>query len=127
MVTGASKGIGKGIAVQLGAAGAKVFITGRTQSMLEDCANDIRARGGQSVPVVLDHSNDSEVEAFFKRIDQDENGKLDILVNNAFSGVWALHSALGKDFWELDPAEQWDAINGVGLRGHYLCTVFASR
>ena len=127
VVTGATKGIGKGIAVQLGAAGAKVYITGRTRSLLEDCATDIRARGGIPVPVVLDHSNNSEVEEFFKRIDCDENGKLDLLVNNAFSGVQALHSAIGKVFWELDPVEQWDAINGVGLRGHYLCTVFASR
>ena len=51
LVTGATKGIGKGIAVQLGAAGAKVYITGRTKDMLDDCAAEIKARGGIPIPI----------------------------------------------------------------------------
>ena len=57
VVTGATKGIGKGIAVQLGAAGAKVYITGRTKDMLDDCAAEIREKGGIAVPVQLDHKS----------------------------------------------------------------------
>ncbi len=76
---------------------------------------------------MVDHSNDAEVENFFKKIEKDENGKLDVLVNNAFSAVNTILNSVGKPFWTLDPVEQWDAINGVGLRNHYLCTVYGSR
>jgi dehydrogenase/reductase SDR family protein 1 len=63
----------------------------------------------------------------FGRIATSESGRLDVLVNNAFAGVESLHSAIGHNFWQLDPAVLWDSINGVGLRGHYLCTVYAAR
>jgi dehydrogenase/reductase SDR family protein 1 len=122
VVTGATRGIGRGIALQLGSAGAKVYLTGRTEELLRQVAQEIKARGGTPVPVVLDHSNDQEVKDFFSKLPT-----LDALVNNAFAGVGSLHSAIGKSFWKLDPIEQWDSINGVGLRGHYLCTVYASR
>jgi dehydrogenase/reductase SDR family protein 1 len=77
--------------------------------------------------VVVDHSNDKDIEEFFKKIEKDENGKLDVLVNNAFSAVSTITDSIGKPFYTLDPVDQWDSINGVGLRGHYLCTVYASR
>ncbi len=80
VVTGATRGIGKGIAIQLGAAGAKVYITGRTEGMLENCASKIRERGGHPVPVVLDHCDDTEVEKLFRRIEDEEKGRLDLLV-----------------------------------------------
>ena len=127
VVTGATKGIGKGIAVQLGAAGAKVYITGRTKEMLEDCAKEIKERGGTPIPVQVDHSNDKEVKELFEKIEKDENGKLDVLVNNAYAAVNAIFENIGKPFWTIDPAPLWDIINGVGLRNHYLCTVYASR
>ena len=95
--------------------------------MLDECAKEIDARGGKCIPVQVDHSNDSEIEAFFKRIEKDENGKLDVLVNNAFAAVSTIFNNIGKPFWTLDPIDQWDTINGVGLRGHYLATVYASR
>ena len=95
--------------------------------MLEDVAAEIQARGGSCVPVQVDHSNDAEVEAFFKRVEKDENGKLDVLVNNAYAAVNTIFANLGKPFWTLDPIDQWDTVNGVGLRNHYLCTVYASR
>ena len=127
VVTGATKGIGKGIAVQLGAAGAKVYITGRTKEMLEDCAKEIKERGGTPIPVQVDHSNDKEVKELFEKIEKDENGKLDVLVNNAYAAVNAIFENMGKPFWTIDPAPLWDIINGVGLRGHYMCTVKATR
>jgi len=126
-VTGAARGIGRGIALQLGGAGATVYITGRTLANLEDCAREIKERGGKPVTVQMDHSNDSEVEKLFHRIGQEQAGRLDVLVNNAYAGVNTIFTSTGKKFWETDPTETWDAINGVGLRGHYHCTVLASR
>jgi dehydrogenase/reductase SDR family protein 1 len=75
----------------------------------------------------VDHSNDDEVANLFKKLEANESGKLDILVNNAYAAVGTIFGSLGKPFWTLDPIEQWDTVNGVGLRNHYLCTVYASR
>jgi len=127
VVTGATKGIGRGIAVQLGAAGAKVYITGRTKQMLDECAKEIKEHGGVPVPIQLDHTNDKEVKEVFDKIKREENGRIDVLVNNAFAGVHAISSNQGRPFFTLDPSDQWDSINGVGLRGHYICTVLGSR
>ena len=100
---------------------------GRTKTLLDEVSKEILARGGECVPVQVDHSNDAEVEALFKRIEKDENGKLDVLVNNAYAAVGTIFENIGKSFWTLDPVQQWDTVNGVGLRNHYLCTVYASR
>ena len=127
LVTGASRGIGKGIAKQLGAAGATVYITGRSQSTLDDCCMEINKAGGIAKPVVVDHSNDAEVEELFNRIAKENDGKLDLLVNNAYAGVTTIQESRGKKFYDTPAAGVWDTINGVGLRNHYLCTVFASR
>ena len=95
----------------------------------------------------MDHGEDAEVEQLFARIRAEQRGRLDILVNNAYAGVATIFSSVGetiyyvqmyrsivdrlwlvgKKFWETDPAHSWDTINGVGLRGHYLCTVLAAR
>ena len=77
--------------------------------------------------MAVDHSNDSDVEKLFERIKNENNGRLDVLVNNAYAGVDMITRNSGKDFFIEDPAKQWDCINGVGLRNHFLCTVFASR
>jgi len=127
VVTGASKGIGRGIAVQLGSAGATVYITGRSKDKLEECAAEIKSRGGKAIPVTVDHSNDVEVAGLFERIKEENNGKLDVLVNNAYAGVDMIGKNSGKKFYVEDPSKQWDCINGVGLRNHFLCTVYASR
>merc|ERR1712038_219143 len=127
LVTGASKGIGRGIAVQLGSAGATVYITGRSKDKLEECAAEIKSRGGKAIPVTVDHSNDVEVAGLFERIKEENNGKLDVLVNNAYAGVDMIGKNSGKKFYVEDPSKQWDCINGVGLRNHFLCTVYASR
>ena len=127
IVTGASKGIGRGIAVQLGQAGATVYITGRSVDKLQECAQEIEKRGGKAVPVATDHSKDDDVKALFERVKSDNDGRLDILVNNAFAGVNMIAQNTGKDFWIEDPVNQWDCINGVGLRNHFICTTYAAR
>lgn len=127
LVTGAGRGIGRGIALQLGKAGATVYITGRTKASLDECAAEIKARGGNPVVVQMDHSKDEEVESLFQRISNEQSGQLDVLVNNAYAGVNTIFKSGGKKFYDCDPTETWDCINGVGLRGHYHCTVLASR
>ena len=127
LVTGAARGIGRGIALQLGQAGGTVYVTGRTSANLEDCAREIKERGGHPIAVTMDHGVDSDVEKLFERIKIEQDGKLDVLVNNAYSGVNTIFTNTGKKFWETEPVETWDMINGVGLRGHYICTTLASR
>ncbi|CAF0932438.1 unnamed protein product [Brachionus calyciflorus] len=132
LVTGASRGIGKGIALQLGENGAKVYITGRTlQSKdglsLEKTAEEIKNRGGQCIPVQCDHEDDKQIEGLFRRIEHEQNGRLDILVNSAFKAGDLVFEAANLNFWDTDPAKTWDDMNNVGLRNNYLCTVYASR
>jgi NAD(P)-dependent dehydrogenase (short-subunit alcohol dehydrogenase family) len=138
LVTGATRGIGKGIALGLGEAGATVYITGRSLApgdavatphlpgTLEETKAAVEAAGGICRPVQTDHSDDEQVQALFQRIDQEQGGQLDLLVNNAFSGVTALKEAYGKPFWELGP-ELWDVTTNVGLRSHYVASIYAAR
>ncbi len=77
--------------------------------------------------VKVDHSNDKEVEDLFRKVSDENNGRIDVLVNNAYAGVDMISRNAGKKFYVADPAEQWDCINGVGLRNHFLCTTYASR
>lgn len=127
IVTGGSQGIGKGIALQLGEAGAIVYITGRNKTNLENAAKEVKERGAQSaIPLQVDHSNDEEVKKLFDTVKTQQKGQLDILVNNAYAGVNMIMQNMGSKFWESDPFETWDCINGVGLRNHYCCTALAS-
>uniref|UniRef100_A0A8C4QCI2 Uncharacterized protein n=1 Tax=Eptatretus burgeri TaxID=7764 RepID=A0A8C4QCI2_EPTBU len=87
VVTGASRGIGKGIALQLCGAGATVYITGRNVETLRDAANEIENRGGRCLPVRCDSTNDLEIQSLFDQVKKEQNGRLDILVNNAYAGV----------------------------------------
>ena len=128
LVTGATRGIGKGIAIELGAAGATVYFTGR--STREDprrpgtigaTATEIEAAGGRAVPMRCDHHQDAEVTEVFEAIRKDA-GRLDILVNNA---TGEMGSMVGKRFWEL-PIELWDDVIGVGLRSHYVASLYAA-
>ena len=77
--------------------------------------------------MILDHSDDKQVNDLFEKVKKDSKGQLDILVNNAYAGVDMIFSHSKNKFYELDPVEQWDAINGVGLRNHFLCSTYASR
>ncbi|KAL3090890.1 hypothetical protein niasHS_007265 [Heterodera schachtii] len=137
VVTGASRGIGRGIALQLGQAGATVYVTGRAPAAsysliekglpsLEQTAKEIKSRGGEAHPVYCDHANSDDVRRLFKRVEEEQNGRLHILVNNAYSGVPSLIENAGKKFWECEP-EFWDDINEVGLRNVYFCSTLAAR
>ncbi|XP_026231261.1 dehydrogenase/reductase SDR family member 1-like [Anabas testudineus] len=126
VVTGASRGIGRGIALQLSEAGATVYITGRQERTLKHTAAEVKERGGNCVPVVCDSTKDEDIEQLFERLKREQNGRLDILVNNAYAGVQEIFENMGKKFWETDPVI-WDSINNTGLRGHYFFSVYASR
>ncbi|MDJ0796124.1 MAG: SDR family NAD(P)-dependent oxidoreductase [Calothrix sp. MO_167.B12] len=136
LVTGATRGIGKGIAVGLGEAGATVYITGRSldksnagdkiSGCLRDTQTAVESAGGVCIPVQVDHSDDQQVQLLFERIQDEQDGKLDLLVNNVYGGVQALKDANGKPFWEFEP-QLWDACNNVGLRSHYVASIFAAR
>ncbi|MEE3328004.1 MAG: SDR family NAD(P)-dependent oxidoreductase [Myxococcota bacterium] len=128
LVTGATRGIGKGIAIELGAAGATVYFTGRSTTedpmrpgTLSATAEEIQEAGGKAVPLRCDHHEDAEVVDVFQRIRADE-GRLDILVNNATAEMGLM---VGKRFWEL-PVELWDDLIGVGLRSHYVASLYAA-
>lgn len=133
LVTGASRGIGRAIASALGGAGATVYVTGRTSSpapdpppgTIEAAARAVDAAGGRGVAVRCDHADASQIAALFARI-AGESGRLDLLVNNAHSGVHEIATSTGRRFWELDDSS-WDAMNAAGLRGHFLASVHAAR
>jgi len=137
LVTGATRGIGKGIALQLCQAGARVYVTGRTlQPTGDGCGGSLRetveemeARGagvGRGEGIRCDHSQDLDIEKLFERIASENEGRLDILVNNAYSAVNVIGAQMGVPFYE-QPLSTWDAVNHVGLRNHYICTVRAAQ
>jgi len=126
LVTGASRGIGRGVALQLGSEGARVYVTGRSREALEDLAEEIKRRGGEGVVSVCDHSDVEETEALFHKIDQMEGGNLDLLVNNAYGGVSSLVGDMGTPFWQLG-ARKWESEMRVGLRSAYICTTLATK
>ena len=129
VVTGASRGIGKGIALELGAMGATVYVTGRTvepgaiPGTVGETAAEIDAMGGKGIAVACDHHDDEQVAAVFAKV-AEEQGRLDILVNNVYSAP-DLVPWLGKKFWEL-PIEAWDQVIDIGTRSHYVSSVFAA-
>lgn len=123
VVTGAARGIGRGTALVLGEAGATVYVTdresrGRRYSDLpgtvEDTAEQVTARGGTGIGVVVDHADDKAVAALFDRI-RAEQGGIDLMVANAFNGN-AL-PFVGGPFWTL-PLEHWSNMVDVGVRSH---------
>ena len=130
VVTGGSRGIGKGVAEGLGECGATVYITGRSESdttppaplSVQATAERVNALGGTGIPCKVDHNVDSEVEALFARVEQ-EQGRLDILVNNVYQ--IPNPPALSGGFWE-HPVSVWDDQCGVGLRGYYVASVYGA-
>ncbi len=119
VVTGASRGAGRGIALALGAAGWRVYLTGRTAGA--DDAAAVTAAGGDGIAVPLDHGEDAAVERLFARVAA-ENGALELLVNNAASISDRL----------TDPAPFWDKppdlanVIDVGLRSSYIASWYAA-
>ena len=129
LVTGASRGIGRGVALQLVTHGATCYITGRKMKDLKLVEDEMKSRGltGTCISVECDHSCDNDVENLFKQIGNEQNGQLDLLVNNAFSGASYTSCNKFNCFWDQDAVEGWDIINSVGLRGNYICAVYAAR
>lgn len=131
VVTGASRGAGRGIASVLGEAGATVYVTGRslrgnptkpelTGTTIDDTADIVTDRGGFGIPVRVDHTVDSEITSLFERVRR-EHGRLDLLVNNVWGGYedYAHHggdaSVFDSVFWE-QPIERWDKMWMAGVR-----------
>ena len=79
------------------------------------------------MPVKCDHSNDEEVKELFEKIKTENEGQLDLLVNNAYAAAEMISDTVGKPFYEMEPDKQWDKVNGVGLRNHFICTTYAAR
>lgn len=138
LVTGASRGVGKGIALGLGEAGATVYVTGRTEQAgqaavalpgtIHETAAEVTRLGGRGVAVRCDHTDDEQVCALFDRI-QTEQGRLDILVNNVWGGYE--HFNDGTEFWNekgfwTAPLSRWDKSFQAGVRAHYVAGVLAA-
>ncbi|MBB6465283.1 NAD(P)-dependent dehydrogenase (short-subunit alcohol dehydrogenase family) [Aminobacter lissarensis] len=130
VVTGASRGLGRGIAIALGEAGFIVYCTGRSDRQaigpwggtVRDTAEAIDKAGGKGIVAICDHLDDSQTEALFKRVDA-ERGRLDLLVNNAFAMPdWAVPDG---NFWER-PLSLWRDMIDVGLRSSYAASHFAA-
>ena len=110
VVAGATRGAGRGIAVELGAAGATVYCTGRSvrgrpsdlnrPETIDETAELVTEAGGQGIAVQTDHTQEEEVEALFERVKKEQNGQLDVLVNDVWGGDSL--TEWGKPFWELD-------------------------
>ena len=120
VVTGASRGAGRGIAGALGAAGWRVYLTGR--SIGEDDAQALTAMGGEGIAAPLDHRDDAAVARLFARI-ADDDGMLHLLVNNAAAISEKLTDP--APFWEK-PLELADVLD-VGLRSAYVASWYAAR
>jgi len=129
VVTGASRGAGKGIALALAETGATVYVTGRTRNdgdselpgSIATTAKQIDERGGHGIPIACDHADDDQVRAAFDQIAA-EQGRIDILVNNAFAIPEGIVSR--KPFW-LKSLDQQMVLD-VGLRSTYVSSYYAA-
>jgi NAD(P)-dependent dehydrogenase (short-subunit alcohol dehydrogenase family) len=139
LVTGASRGVGRGIAIGLGEAGATVYITGRTiqegkarvqlPGTIGATADDVTAAGGRGIALPCDHTNDDQTRDVFETIEKND-GRLDILVNNCWGGYEFYNDGtefwLEKGFWTT-PISRWDSSFTAGVRTHYVASIFAAR
>ncbi len=130
VVTGASRGIGKGIALALADEGATVYVTGRTVTpgsyplpgTVGETAAEVDRRGGKGIAVPVDHGNDDAVAGLFERVRRDQ-GRLDLLVNNAFSLPEDLTEP--QPFWEK-PLSNWEMVD-VGVRSNFVAAWHAAK
>jgi dehydrogenase/reductase SDR family protein 1 len=124
IVTGATRGVGRGCALELAASGATVYVTGRTlhegdsayPGSLESTVAEAEKLGGRAIGVVCDHRDDQSVAALFARVEQ-EQGRLDLLVNNAFLIPDDIEP--GAPFWQ-QPIDCWDDMLSVGTRSAFV-------
>lgn len=138
LVTGASRGVGKGVALGLGEAGATVYVTGRTTvegsgaidlpGTVLQTANEVSAIGGTGIAIPCDHRDDEQVRAVFAEVRR-RSGRLDILVNNVWGGYEFFWD--GTEFWNergfwTAPLSRWDAMFEAGVRAHYVASVLGA-
>lgn len=127
VVTGASRGIGKGIAIALGERGATVYVTGRSRGeaglTIDVTAREVTEAGGEGRAVACDHGVDASIAALFAKI-AEEVDHIDYLINNVYTipdpPAWT------GGFWE-HPIQVWDDQVGIGLRSHYVASWHAAR
>ncbi len=130
-VTGASRGVGRGVAVALGRAGWVVYVTARSSPAARtghlpgttaETADAITAAGGHGIAMLCDHRDDDAVAAVAARITED-HGRLDLLVNNAWAGYERLNAGAWEEWnaplWQ-QPLELFDAMFTGGVRTHYV-------
>jgi NAD(P)-dependent dehydrogenase (short-subunit alcohol dehydrogenase family) len=136
LVTGASRGVGKGIVLGLAEAGATVYLTGRSTraagatvdlaGTIDETAEEACRLGGEAVPLQCDHRDEDQTRSVMARI-RSERGHLDILVNNAWAGYEYLHrrewTHAGAPFW-MRPFSIWDDMQS-SVRGHYVTSALA--
>jgi dehydrogenase/reductase SDR family member 1 len=133
VVIGASRGIGKGAAIEAALAGATVYATGRTLSTatsqsaepgsLTETVAEITAAGGHAIPVRCDATNDADLEHLHARV-RSEQGRLDLLVHSAYN-TGVIGQTMGRPSWEL-PTSLWDDIVLAGARAAYISAVHAA-
>jgi NAD(P)-dependent dehydrogenase (short-subunit alcohol dehydrogenase family) len=141
VVAGASRGAGRGIALALGDAGATVYVAGRTSrngpkpadgapGTVEETAEQVMARGGKGIPVLVDCTKEREVAALFERVQQ-EQGRLDLLANAVWGGGDAYTSteewlaSMGQPFWEQP--SHWQYMMNAGPYAYFLASCYAAR
>ncbi|VTU15288.1 SDR family oxidoreductase [Variovorax sp. RA8] len=145
VVTGASRGAGRGIAQELGAAGATVYVTGRSTreqpagtygqlmglsgldtlpGSIDETAEEVTRLGGRGIAVRCDHTREEEVAALFARVER-EAGRIDLLVNNAWGGHETFNGVFEAPFWE-HPLSNWDSMLDRGVRNHLLASRVAA-
>ena len=129
IVTGASRGVGRGVAEALGESGARVAITGRDEAALAQTAASVTTLGGSALALRCDHRDAAQTEAALERALR-ELGGLDLLVNNAWGGYENMAEdgefTWPRPFWE-QPLWRWDAMFGAGVRVAYQCSQRAAR
>ena len=141
VVTGASRGAGRGIAMELGAAGATVYVTGRSTraqpadaygqllalsdlptvpGSIDDTADEVTRMGGRGIAVRCDHTHEDDVKALFAQVER-EAGRIDLLVNNAWGGHETFTGVFDAPFWE-HPLANWDSMFDRGVRNHLVAS-----
>lgn len=113
IITGAERGIGRGIAIALAKGGASVVLVSRNQSELEDTAKIVNESGGTALPIKTDISDEKQVKDMIEKA-LNKFGKIDILINNA--GQYLEKPVLDTT------VEDWEKIMGANLKGMFLCT-----
>lgn len=135
LVAGATRGAGRAIAVQLGTAGATVYVTGRTTrekasevgrttETIEETAELVTAAGGEGVAVPTDHLEPEQVRVLIDRIDR-ERGRLDVLVNDIWGGEHLVVAGFGKKIWEVDLTDGLRMLE-LGVKSHLITSAAAA-